>query len=250
MSRLIKITPEIELHQEPEGEEYGYDLFQPLEPIKTKRKNKIRVELDELKDVQDPIPEEKIHFDLTEKEIIEIQKKDKLCSQLIKNVQKGKQTKTAPYFLENEVLKRYVTDNKQRFDTTVVTKGCAPLLLKLAHDESGHNGSARTYMILRKLYFWKGMKSQIYQYVKQCKICQQHNIIPVKYIKGHFEVPKSPMEFISMDLIGEFNKSSRGNVYALTVICMLTGFTSCIPIENKTASTVVQAYIDNVYNKF
>ena len=153
MSRLIKITPEIELHQEPEGEEYGYDLFQPLEPIKTKRKNKIRVELDEIKDVQNPIPEEKIHFDLTEKEIIEIQKKDKLCSQLIKNVQKGKQTKTAPYFLENEVLKRYVTDNKQRFDTTVVTKGCAPLLLKLAHDESGHNGSARTYMILRKLYF-------------------------------------------------------------------------------------------------
>ena len=94
------------------------------------------------------------------------------------------------------------------------------------------------------------MKSQIYQYVKQCKICQQHNIIPVKYTKGHFEVPKSPMEFISMDLIGEFNKSSRGNVYALTVICMLTGFTFCIPIENKTASTVVQAYIDNVYNKF
>ena len=49
---------------------------------------------------------------------------------------------------------------------TVVTKGCAPLLLKLAHDESGHNGSARTYMILRRLYFWKGMKSQIYQYVE------------------------------------------------------------------------------------
>ena len=250
MSRLIKITPEIELHQEPEGEEYGYDLFQPLEPIKTKRKNKIRVELDEIKDVQDPIPEEKIHFDLTEKEIIEIQKRDRLCNQLIKNVQQDKQTKTAPYFLENEVLKRHVTDNKQRFDTTVVTKGCAPLLLKLAHDESGHNGSARTYMILRRLYFWKGMKSQIYQYVKQCKVCQQHNIIPVKYTKGHFEVPKSPMEFISMDLIGEFNKSSRGNVYALTVICMLTGFTFCIPIENKTASTVVQAYIDNVYNKF
>ena len=58
------------------------------------------------------------------------------------------------------------------------------------------------------------MKPQVYTYVKQCKVCQQHNIIPVQYTKGHFEVPKSPMEFISMDLIGEFPKSSKGNSYA------------------------------------
>ena len=69
------------------------------------------------------------------------------------------------------------------------------------------------------------MKPQTYSYVKQCKVGQKHNITPVKYVKGHFEVPKSPMEFISMDLIGSFPESSRGNCYALTVICMLTGYT-------------------------
>ena len=79
---------------------------------------------------------------------------------------------------------------------------------------------------------------------------QQHNITPVKYIKGHFEVPKSPMEFISMDLIGNFPKSSRGNCYALTVICMLTGYTFCIPIPSKSADDVVRAYVDNVYSKY
>ena len=45
--------------------------------------------------------------------------------------------------------------------------------------------------LLRKLYFWKGMKPQIYQYVKQCKTCQQYNITPVRYAAGHFEVPKA-----------------------------------------------------------
>ena len=148
-----------------------------------------------------------------------------------------------PYYLEDSILKRYITDNKQKFETTVVNQSCAPMLLKMAHDQMGHNGSARMYMILKRLYYWKGMKPQVYIYVKQCKVCQQHNIIPVQYTKGHFEVPKSPMEFISMDLIGEFPKSSKGNSYALTVICMLTGYTFCIPIPNKTASEVVKAYV-------
>ena len=48
------------------------------------------------------------------------------------------------------------------------------------------------------------------------------------------------MEFICIDLIGEFYPpSSKGNRYTLTAVCMLTGFTFCIPIKNKTAQEVV-----------
>ena len=51
-----------------------------------------------------------------------------------------------------------------------------------------------------------------------------------------------------MDLIGEFHPpSSKGNRYALTAICMLTGFTFCIPLKSKTAKDVVTAYMDNIY---
>ena len=59
------------------------------------------------------------------------------------------------------------------------------------------------------------------------------------------------MEFISMDLIGEFHlPSSKGHRYALTVICMLTVYTFCIPLKMKTTAEVVKAYVDNVYAKF
>ena len=59
------------------------------------------------------------------------------------------------------------------------------------------------------------------------------------------------MEFISMDLISEFYPPSKyGHKYALTVICMLTGYVFCIPLKTKQASEVVQAYIDNVYARF
>ena len=58
------------------------------------------------------------------------------------------------------------------------------------------------------------------------------------------------MLFISMDLIGPFDPSSNGYHYALMVICMLTGSTFCIPSKTKTASKVVQAYIDEAYAIF
>ena len=50
-----------------------------------------------------------------------------------------------------------------------------------------------------------------------------------------------------MDLIGEFHPaSSKGNRFALTTVCMLTGFTFCIPLKSKCAEDVMKAYIDHI----
>ena len=176
--------------------------------------------------------------------------KDKFIKNLVNRIVSGKQPSGKPYYLEGRLLKKYIYDNKQRFEVTVVPPNCAAMLLNLAHDQMGHNGSARTYMLLKRLYYWKGMKTDINIYVRQCKLCQRQNIVPVKYSQGHFSAPMTPMEFISMDLIGDFVPSLKGNKYALTVICMLTGYTFCIPIPSKKASDVVTAYVDNVYAKF
>ena len=54
-----------------------------------------------------------------------------------------------------------------------------------------------------------------------------------------------------MDLIGKFHPpSSKGSRYALTVICMFTGYTFCIPIPNKKAETELKAYMNHVYCKY
>ena len=134
--------------------------------------------------------------------------KDKFIKNLVNRIVSGKQPPGKPYYLEGRLLKKYIYDNKQRFEVTVVPPNCAAMLLNLAHDQMGHNGSARTYMLLKRLYYWKGMKTDINIYVKQCKLCQRQNIVPVKYSQGHFSAPMTPMEFISMDLIGDFMPSS------------------------------------------
>ena len=59
------------------------------------------------------------------------------------------------------------------------------------------------------------------------------------------------MEFICINLIGEFHPpSSKGNRYTLTAVCMLTGFTFCIPIKNKSAEEVIMAWRNHILFPF
>ena len=52
-----------------------------------------------------------------------------------------------------------------------------------------------------------------------------------------------------MDLIGEFQPpTSCGHCYALTAVCMLTGFTWYIPLKIKTAEEVSKAYLGHIYS--
>ena len=121
----------------------------------------------------------------------------------------------------------------------------------MTHDNLGHNGTHRTYILLKRLYYWKGLKPSVEKHIKMCYQCQRRNKQVVKYATLHFDVATFPMQFISMDLIGEFHPpTSKKNRYALTVICMLTGYVFCVPLKTKTAEEVIQAYIDNIYSKF
>ena len=101
------------------------------------------------------------------------------------------------------------------------------------------------------MYYWKGLKPSVEKDVKRCYQCQRRNRQIVKYAKLQFDVATFPMQFISMDLIGEFHPpTSRKHRYALTVICMLTDYVFCVPLQTKTAEDVLKAYIDQVYSKF
>ena len=51
----------------------------------------------------------------------------------------------------------------------------------MTHDDLGHSGSARTYAILRRLYYGKRLMLPVYKYVKQWYICKQRNRQIVKY---------------------------------------------------------------------
>ena len=94
------------------------------------------------------------------------------------------------------------------------------------------------------------MKENIRDHCKMCATCTLHRSENIKFERKVFCPSLLPMDFICMDLIGEFHPpTSCGHRYVLTVVCMLTGFTWCIPLKTKTAE-VAKAYLDHIYSLF
>ena len=95
------------------------------------------------------------------------------------------------------------------------------------------------------------MKEDIRKHCKTCATCQLHKLENVKFERKIFRPSLQPMDFICMDLIGEFHPlTSHGHHYALTAVCMLTGFTWCVPLKTKTAEEVSKTYMDHIYSNF
>ena len=121
-------------------------------------------------------------------------------------------------------------------------------LLVLAHNHNSHSGGRCTYMALKKMYYWPGMKSDVFKHCKTCKECMLQNQANTSREFKHFKVPEVPMQLICMDLVGPiFPVTSRGNRFILTCIDMLTGFTIAVLIKDKAVKTVCDAYRAHIY---
>ena len=255
LSRLITIDPDVVQPQEPEGQEFGYAAFEELPPITVENiEHDIWVEaISDDTEPRDPVKVEanlEIKMPLSEDKLRQLQSNDANIRRLRDRCEQGR-LDPAIYCMENGLLMRKFLENGLENRVYVLPQILTGPVLILAHNESGHNGYNRTYAAIKRKYYWKGMKKDIWRHCKFCHTCMQYNTGRQNFIKLHFSAPASPMQFIAMDLIGEITpKSSKGNSYALTVVCMLTGFTWCIPIPNKKAETVLTAYLDNVYSCF
>ena len=250
LSRLIEIDEDVKLPDEKEGHKFGYVPFEKLPPAKVEMTEVITepgtepaIEIHHI----DPLPDLKVEIPVSNAKMKEFQEQDERIQHLRNLCSAGKLNKNI-FIMENNILKKRVTEQALSYKAVVVPDILKESLMILAHDEQGHNGFKRTYNALKTLYYWKGMKRHIQLHCRRCRTCARHNVHNNEVYKEHFKAPSQPMEFLAMDLIGEFHPaSSKGNRYALTAICMLTGFTWCIPLKTKKAEEVVAAYINHIY---
>ena len=249
LSRLIEMDENIKLQLEEEGKEFGYFPFEELPLVTTQVVEEvIKCEIGNI-NIQHTDPIEintDIHLPLKDDKLVKLQESDPHTKQLRKQWE-NKNLDQSTYMMENNILKRKLVENGLLYTPIVVPDILKDCLLILAHDKQGHNGFRRTYASLKNRYHWKGMKKSVYQHCTNCQVCAKHNIKTQQLNNEHFSSPPQPMEFIAMDLIGEFHPaSSKGNRFALTAVCMLTGFTFCIPLKSKHAEDVIKAYIDHI----
>ena len=249
LSRLIEMDENIKLQPEEEGKEFRYFPFEELPPVTTQVVEEvIKCEIGNI-NIQHTDPIEintDIHLPLKDDKLVKLQESDPHTKQLRKQWE-NKNLDQSMYTMENNILKWKLINNGLLYTPIVVPDILKDYLVILAHDKQGHNGFRRTYTSLKNRYHWKGMKKSLYQHCTNCQVCAKHNIKTQQLKNEHFSSPPQPMEFIAMDLIGEFHPaSSKGNRFALTTVCMLTGFMFCIPLKSKCAEDVIKAYIDHI----
>ena len=241
LSRLINIDPDVVLEPELKDYEFGHYAFQILPKAKSTPVGgtlalvdgvdicKINISYDNAEKSQFSVK-----LLLSNVQFSSLQEKDPKIWALHQKVQEGIYSDF--YFIEDGILYRSIMYNGYKFSAAVIPAELTDTVLFLGPNQSGHNGYQRTYAVIKHIYYWKGVRKHILVHCKTCVTCAKQKVKKTQFEKQIFEAGVQPMEFIYIDLIGEFHPpSSKGNRYALTAVCMLTGFTFCIPIKSKSA---------------
>ena len=146
-----------------------------------------------------------IELPLDNDTLFKLQQEDSFCDNILAQIEKGNIIEGQVYKVQNKQLKRYVIDGDKTYETIVLPRALTAQIFKMVHDKLGHNGTHRTYMLLKRLHYWKGLKPSVTKHIQRCYQFQRRNKQVVKYATLHFNVATFPMQFISMDLIGEFH---------------------------------------------
>ena len=167
MSRLISIDPQIQQDSEPEG--YEFDTLPAMEVSNIDTAKKTTHENDE------GLMENNVRLPIPNDMMSNMQLQDTFCSHIMTQIEKGIIKEGQTYKIQNNLLKRYVTDGDNTYETVILPRALIAQVLKMAHNDLGHNGTHRTYMLLKRLYYWKGLKPSVARYVQRCYQYQQRN---------------------------------------------------------------------------
>ena len=112
--------------------------------------------------------------------------------------------------------------------------------LHMAHDTSGHQGTAKTIAILSEFTYWVGMARGAGQYCTCCVTCQNAKVparppAPLQPI-----VTTRPWELVAVDIL-KVLLSNRGNNYLLVAQDYFSKWPFAIALPNQKATSIVKA---------
>ena len=81
--------------------------------------------------------------------LTKLQQEDEFCRNIFNQIEKGNVIDGHLYKIDNKLLKRLIVDGHDTYETTVIPRFLVPQVLHIAHNELGHNGTHRTYVLLK-----------------------------------------------------------------------------------------------------
>nr|CAD1821648.1 unnamed protein product [Ananas comosus var. bracteatus] len=113
----------------------------------------------------------------------------------------------------------------------------------------GHSGAEVTARRLKSYFYWKGLRKDVDQLVKECTVCQQNKyetLAPAGLLQP-LPIPDNIWTEISMDFI-EGLPPSQGKEVIMVVVDRLSKYAHFLALSHPyTASTIAQLFLDHIY---
>ena len=224
LSRLLEVDPEAKLQPETERHEFSTFCFEELNEtgeISPDCWNPMTDSVEHIEITYDEQNAREVKLPLTTEQMIKLQKNDTEARKIVHKLHQEK-LNTKMFILHEGVLCRQWAEERETFWCIFIPEVLSDPLLVLAHNQNGHNGGRRTYMALKKTYYWPGMRSQVFKHCKNCQECMLQNQANTAADFKHFKMPDIPMQLICMDLVGSISPvTSRGNrdAYRAHIYC-------------------------------
>ena len=68
------------------------------------------------------------------------------CKNILSQIEKGNIIEGHVYVIKEKLLKRYVIDGDNTYETTILPRALTAQVLWMAHDKLGHNGTCIHYL--------------------------------------------------------------------------------------------------------
>jgi len=176
----------------------------------------------------------------------EHQTDDAFCQDIRKKIQ-DKQAGADNFQVHKGLLCYFPKQAKRR--SWVVPSSLWQMLLKYHHDAvlSGHLGAWKTYHRIASNFWWPKMRSEVFDYVRKCELCQRAKPAQNTRVGLHSASPASqPMEQLFVDFVGPLVRSKRGNIAILVVVDSFSKFVSFCP-AHKITSQAVSEYLERTF---
>ena len=130
-------------------------------------------------------------------------------------------------------------------------------IVKMLHDHemAGHPGEAKTLVSVEREYWWPGLRTFVWNYVKGCGVCQQYKINHSPSHPSYMPIPPAsttqPFAHCSMDLITDLPVSDGFDSILVMVDHGLMKGVILIPCNKMiTAEQVASLLLENLYKRF
>ena len=128
MSQLIDIDPQIQPEPEPEGYGFGYYTFNLLPTVEVTNIEAIQKESLETKD-KDASDNNLWKLPISNDTLFRLQQEDTFCKNILSQIEKGNIVERQLYLIRDKILRRYVIDGDNTYETTVIPKALTTWIL-------------------------------------------------------------------------------------------------------------------------